>query len=129
MAHGPDGEPAPTEYPAMYPAIEHEHSEHTGRVVRIAAAPALGGLLFGYDSAVINGAVLAVRDHFGIGEFPLGVAVAAALIGAAIGAVTAGRLADRVGRLAVMKLAAVLFLASAFGTGLAVDIWMFGAFR
>ncbi|MFO7163420.1 MAG: sugar porter family MFS transporter [Mycolicibacterium hassiacum] len=113
----------------MYPAIEHEHSEHTGRVVRIAAVAALGGLLFGYDSAVINGAVLAVRDHFGIGEFPLGVAVAAALIGAAIGAVTAGRLADRVGRLAVMKLAAVLFLASAFGTGLAVDIWMFGAFR
>jgi sugar porter (SP) family MFS transporter len=90
---------------------------------------ALGGLLFGYDSAVINGAVAAVEDHFQISKFVTGVAVAAALIGAALGALVAGRLADKIGRLSVMKIAALLFLVSAFGTGLAPDIWIFGLFR
>ncbi|MGV0790988.1 sugar porter family MFS transporter [Mycolicibacterium sp. XJ1819] len=109
--------------------LDYEESEHSARVVRIAAVAALGGLLFGYDSAVINGAISAVRDHFRIGELVVGIAVAAALIGAALGAVVAGRLADRIGRLSVMKIAAVLFFISAFGTGLAVNVWMFGIFR
>jgi sugar porter (SP) family MFS transporter len=109
--------------------LDYEESEHSGRVVRIASVAALGGLLFGYDSAVINGAVSAVKDHFQIDQLTLGIAVAAALIGAALGAVVAGRLADKIGRLSVMKIAAVLFLISAFGTGLAVNIWMFGLFR
>ena len=51
------------------------------------------------------------------------------MLGAALGAVVAGRLADKIGRLSVMKIAAVLFLISAFGTGLAMNIWMFGLFR
>ena len=109
--------------------IDYEESEHSGRVVRIASVAALGGLLFGYDSAVINGAVSAVEDHFQISKFVTGVAVAAALIGAALGAVVAGRLADKIGRLSVMKIAALLFLISAFGTGLAPNIWIFGLFR
>jgi MFS transporter, SP family, sugar:H+ symporter len=121
MTHGPVGDSAS--------GLDYEESEHSGRVVRIASVAALGGLLFGYDSAVINGAVSAVEDHFQISKFVTGVAVAAALIGAALGAVTAGRLADKIGRLSVMKLAALLFLISAFGTGLANDIWVFGAFR
>jgi sugar porter (SP) family MFS transporter len=109
--------------------VDYEVSEHSGRVVRIASVAALGGLLFGYDSAVINGAVSAVKDHFRINELTVGVAVAAALIGAALGAVVAGRLADKIGRLSVMKIAALLFLISAFGTGLSHNIWMFGLFR
>ncbi len=121
MTHGPVGDSAS--------GLDYEESEHSGRVVRIASVAALGGLLFGYDSAVINGAVSAVEDHFQISKFVTGVAVAAALIGAALGAVTAGRLADKIGRLSVMKLAALLFLISAFGTGLANDIWVFGVFR
>jgi len=109
--------------------VDYEESEHSGRVVRIASVAALGGLLFGYDSAVINGAVAAVEDHFQTSKLVTGVAVAAALIGAALGAVVAGRLADKIGRLAVMKIAAGLFLVSAFGTGLAVNVEMFGLFR
>ena len=109
--------------------IDYEESEHSGRVVRIASVAALGGLLFGYDSAVINGAVAAVQDHFKIGNFTVGVAVAAALLGAAAGAMIAGRLADKIGRLSVMKIAALLFLISAFGTGLAPNVWIFGIFR
>src|SRR3954465_15396521 len=87
--------------------------------VRIASVAALGGLLFGYDSAVINGANDAIQKIYGIGDIKLGIAVASALLGAAVGAMTAGRIADRIGRIAVMKIAAVLFLISAFGTGLA----------
>ncbi|KWX66487.1 sugar porter family MFS transporter [Mycobacterium sp. NAZ190054] len=111
------------------PGLDYEETEHSGRVVRIACVAALGGLLFGYDSAVINGAVAALQDEFGIGNYALGFAVASALLGAALGALTAGRLADRIGRLSVMKIAAVLFLISAFGTGLATNIWLVVIFR
>ncbi|MBO0676322.1 sugar porter family MFS transporter [Mycolicibacterium sp. S2-37] len=97
--------------------------------VRIASVAALGGLLFGYDSAVINGAVDSIQEDFGIGNAELGFAVASALLGAAAGAMTAGRIADRIGRIAVMKIAAVLFLVSAFGTGLAPDVLWVVIFR
>ncbi|OBB42724.1 sugar porter family MFS transporter [Mycobacterium sp. 852002-51961_SCH5331710] len=121
MTHGPVGDPST--------GVDYEESEHSGRVVLIASVAALGGLLFGYDSAVINGAVSAVEDHFQTTKAVTGAAVAAALIGAALGAVVAGRLADKIGRLSVMKIAALLFLISAFGTGLAANVWMFGLFR
>ena len=98
-------------------------------VVRIASVAALGGLLFGYDSAVINGAVSAIEKHFEVAPGPLGFAVAAALIGAAAGAFTGGRIADRIGRLRVMQIAAVLFFISAIGCGLASDLTWFVVFR
>jgi sugar porter (SP) family MFS transporter len=97
--------------------------------IRIASVAALGGLLFGYDSAVINGAVDSIQEDFGIGNAELGFAVASALLGAALGAMTAGRLADKIGRIAVMKIAAVLFLISAFGTGFAHEVWTVVLFR
>ncbi|MBV9516084.1 MAG: sugar porter family MFS transporter [Mycobacteriaceae bacterium] len=97
--------------------------------VRIASVAALGGLLFGYDSAVINGAVDSIQKHFAIDNAALGFAVASALLGAALGAVTAGRIADRVGRLAVMRIAAAFFLVSAIGTGLATGVWLVVVFR
>jgi sugar porter (SP) family MFS transporter len=109
--------------------LDYEESEHSGRVVRIASVAALGGLLFGYDSAVINGAVSAIQDHFQIDNAALGFAVASALLGAAAGAMTAGRLADRIGRLQVMRIAALLFLLSALGTGLANSVWLVVIFR
>jgi len=100
-----------------------------GSAVKIASVAALGGLLFGYDSAVINGAVSSIEKTFNIGSATLGFAVASALLGAALGAMTAGRLADRIGRIAVMKIAAVLFLISAVGTALATSVWLVVIFR
>ena len=97
--------------------------------IRIASVAALGGFLFGYDSAVINGAVAAIEDHFVVSAEALGFAVASALLGAAAGALTAGGVADRFGRLYVMKIAAVLFLISAIGTGFANSLWMLVLFR
>ena len=90
-----------------------------GRAVLLAAVAALGGFLFGFDTAVINGAVLAIRDTFGMGAGLTGFVVASALLGCAVGAWLAGKLADRIGRIRVMVLAAVLFFLSAIGSGLA----------
>jgi MFS transporter, SP family, sugar:H+ symporter len=119
--HGPVGET---------PEIFDEDEFVSGRsAVRIASVAALGGLLFGYDTAVINGANDAMQKYFGVSDFLLGSAVASALVGAAIGAMTAGRIADRIGRIAVMKIAAALFLISAIGAGLSPSIWFVIVFR
>ncbi|KOX16024.1 major facilitator transporter [Nocardiopsis sp. NRRL B-16309] len=98
-------------------------------VVFIAAAAALGGFLFGYDSAVINGAVEGIRGRFGVGSAALGAVIAIPLLGAAAGAVIAGRLADRVGRPRVMQLAAVLFAVSAIGSMLPFTVWDLAVWR
>jgi MFS transporter, SP family, sugar:H+ symporter len=121
MTHGPVDDSAS--------GLDYEESEHSGRVVRIASVAALGGLLFGYDSAVINGAVSALKAHFDVDNATLGFAVASALLGAAAGAMTAGRLADKIGRLQVMRIAALLFFISAIGTGLANSVWLVVVFR
>jgi MFS transporter, SP family, sugar:H+ symporter len=121
MTHGPVGDSTS--------GLDYEESEHSGRVVLIASVAALGGLLFGYDSAVINGAVSALQDHFHVSNAALGFAVASALLGAAAGAMTAGRLADKIGRLQVMRIAALLFFISAIGTGLANSVWLVVVFR
>ncbi|CAN5412148.1 sugar porter family MFS transporter [soil metagenome] len=110
-------------------AITDEDFSSGKTAIRIASVAALGGLLFGYDSAVINGAVDSIQEDFGIGNAELGFAVASALLGAAAGAMTAGRLADKIGRISVMKIAAVLFLVSAFGTGFAHEVWTVVLFR
>ncbi|MCB1263507.1 MAG: sugar porter family MFS transporter [Mycobacterium sp.] len=112
------------------PSVFGDDDPGSGRgAVRIASVAALGGLLFGYDSAVINGAVDAIQKHFEVNNASLGFAVASALLGAAAGAMTAGRIADRIGRLAVMKIAAVLFFISAIGTGLAGNVGTIVLFR
>ncbi|AVV40280.1 sugar porter family MFS transporter [Streptomyces sp. ID05-04B] len=105
------------------------HPDHLGHVVFIAAAAAMGGFLFGYDSSVINGAVEAVRDRYDIGSAALAQVIAIALIGCAVGAATAGRIADRIGRIRVMQIAAVLFTVSAVGSALPFSLWDFAFWR
>jgi MFS family permease len=110
-------------------AFDDEDYSSGGTAVRIASVAALGGLLFGYDSAVINGAVDSIQSDFGIGDAELGFAVASALLGAAAGAMSAGRIADRIGRISVMKIAAVFFFVSAIGTALAPNVTTVVIFR
>jgi sugar porter (SP) family MFS transporter len=93
------------------------------KVVGLAVAGAVGGFLFGFDSSVVNGAVDAVQKDFSLSATLIGLAVASALIGCAIGAYFAGRVADRWGRIPAMLAGAVLFLASAIGAGLSVGVW------
>jgi SP family sugar:H+ symporter-like MFS transporter len=99
------------------------HPDHLGHVIFIAAAAAMGGFLFGYDSSVINGAVEAIRDRYDIGSAALAQVIAVALIGCAIGAATAGRIADRIGRIRCMQIAAVLFTISAVGSALPFSLY------
>ncbi|MFE2228215.1 sugar porter family MFS transporter [Streptomyces kronopolitis] len=99
------------------------HPEHLGHVIFITAAAAMGGFLFGYDSSVINGAVEAIRSRYDVGSAVLAQVIAVALIGCAIGAATAGRVADRIGRIRVMQIAAVLFTISAVGSALPFALW------
>ncbi|MFA6229987.1 MAG: sugar porter family MFS transporter [Rhodanobacter sp.] len=95
----------------------------TVRVVLISAAAALGGFLFGYDTAVINGAVDAIRGHFALNAGEIGFTVSCALLGSALGAWYAGMLANRWGRVRTMQVAAVLLVAAAVGSGLAMAVW------
>jgi len=92
-------------------------------IVFIAAAAALGGFLFGYDSAVINGAVTGIQHDFEVGSGTTGFMVAAALPGAAAGALTGGWMADRIGRIRAMQIAAALFTASGVGSMFAFHTW------
>ena len=96
---------------------------------RFASVAAIGGLLFGYDISVTNGTVKALQAHFHIGNAVLGLAAGSALLGAAAGAVIVGRIADRMGRLAMMRLAAACFFICGIGAGLANGIWMFIIFH
>ncbi|MFD4954536.1 sugar porter family MFS transporter [Streptomyces sp. NPDC058451] len=105
------------------PGARTAHPEHLGHVIFIAAAAAMGGFLFGYDSSVINGAVEAIRSRYGIGSAELAQVIAIALIGCAIGAATAGRIADRIGRIRCMRIAATLFTISAVGSALPFALW------
>ncbi|KHK98518.1 major facilitator transporter [Microbacterium mangrovi] len=98
-------------------------SPYGKRAVGLAVAAAVGGFLFGFDSSVINGAVDSIQSDFGLNSVITGFVVAIALLGCAVGAVIAGNLADRWGRLRVMLLGAVLFFASSLGAGLAFSVW------
>ena len=81
MTHGPVGGDDAS-------FLDDDSGFSSGRTaVRIAAVAALGGLLFGYDSAVINGAVASIQEDFSISNASLGFAVASALLGAAAGAI------------------------------------------
>ena len=105
------------------------HPEHLGHVIFITASAAMGGFLFGYDSSVINGAVEGIRGKYDIGSAALAQVIAIALIGCAIGAATAGRIADRIGRIRCMQIAAILFTISAVGSALPFDIYDLAVWR
>jgi len=103
--------------------------DHQRYVYSIACIAALGGLLFGYDTAVISGAIGFLRVRFALNAAQTGWAASSALVGCVIGVVIAGVLSDRIGRKKVLVLSAVLFTASAIGTALAERMSVFIAFR
>lgn len=93
--------------------------ENTRLIILISVVATIGGFLFGFDSGVINGTVDGLQQAFGSSKAGLGFEVASMLLGCAIGAFFAGRLADRWGRRSVLIISAVLFLFSAIGAGMA----------
>ncbi len=110
---------------SVSPASNPRHSASIIFVLLISAAAALGGFLFGFDTAVINGAVIALGDYFKVGPVLVGMSVSLALIGSAFGALLSGPVSDRYGRIRPMLLAAFLFTISGVGSGLPVTVWDF----
>ena len=95
----------------------------------IAATAALGGLLFGYDTGVISGALLFLRAAFHLSHLMQGVVTSIALAGAAAGAAVAGTLADRFGRRPILLVTAAIFVVGAAVSALAVSLPMLLAGR
>lgn len=98
-------------------------------VIRSAVVAALGGLLFGFDTAVISGTTSSLTRVFDLSPFGLGFTVATALIGTIIGALTASRPADRFGRRPMLFAIAILYIISAIGSAVADNWILFMIFR
>jgi len=98
---------------------EVAHTQGGGFVFTISAISALAGLLFGYDTGVISGARLYVREDFHLSTLQDSTVSSLALLGCLIGAAFSGTLADRFGRRSVLFQVATLFVIGAFGTALA----------
>ncbi|MGH9615339.1 MAG: sugar porter family MFS transporter [Acidobacteriaceae bacterium] len=95
----------------------------------ICGIAAIAGLLFGFDIAVINGAIVFLRVAFHLSDFQTEIAVSSLLIGCIAGAGVAGWLSDRYGRKRVLSLSALLFAVSSLGAALPHDFVQFGSAR
>ena len=111
------------------PADIVDDARATPAIIMSAAGAALGGLLFGFDTAVISGATGALQTQFALTEASLGFTVASALIGTVLGSLISGMPADRYGRKAIMLSVAIAYVVSSLGTALAHDWPVLIAFR
>jgi len=108
------------------PANHHHDAFY---VLKICAVAALGGLLFGYDTAVISGAVDSIREYFDLSPAETGWAVSNVVLGSIVGALGAGWVAGHLGRKKALVLAAVLFSVSALGSALVDSLTWFVVYR
>jgi len=95
----------------------------------ISLVAAISGLLFGFDTAVINGALIFLRADLGLSTRGTEIATSSLLVGCALGAAVAGWLTDRLGRKRMLIVSALLFAASAFGAALPRTLAEFVAAR
>ena len=91
----------------------------TATLIKSTVVAALGGLLFGFDTAVISGTTAGLKVTFHLSDWGLGLTVSIALIGTILGAMFAGMPGDRYGRRDSLRAMAILYLISALGCGLA----------
>ena len=94
-------------------------------VIFLAATAALGGLLFGFDIAIITGAGPFLTEHFNLNDLSLGWAFSSLLFGCALGSTVAGRLTDFYGRKKILLVVAALFAITSVGTGAAPTFALF----
>jgi len=94
-------------------------------VIFLAATAALGGLLFGFDIAIITGAGPFLTEHFNLNDLSLGWAFSSLLFGCALGSTVAGRLTDFYGRKKILLVVAALFAITSVGTGVAPTFALF----
>src|SRR4028118_2352331 len=95
------------------------HTFNASYILLISTVSALGGVLFGFDTAIISGTIPFIKSHFGLDEVMLGWAVSSILVGCGLGAMIAGKLADALGRRIALFICAFLFAATGVGVALA----------
>lgn len=100
-----------------------------GFMFYVAFVASLGGLLFGFDTAVISGAEKAIQSIYGLSDFAHGFTIATALIGTIIGALVCGRPSEKSGRQKSLIIIAYLYLISAIGSAVIVNWYSFMFFR
>jgi MFS transporter, SP family, galactose:H+ symporter len=107
--------------------LKHEPSRigRRGFIVLTSITVAIGGFLFGYDTAVISGAILFVRNQFHLTSFQTEIAVSIVLAGALAGTMAGGYLGDRFGRKPTLIMTAVVYGIFALTTGLATGTFVF----
>jgi MFS transporter, SP family, sugar:H+ symporter len=110
-------------------AVQAKSETNMGLIVLITIVATLGGFLFGFDSGVINGTFDGLQAAFGSSIAGGGFNVASMLLGCAAGAFMAGWLADKFGRRTILLVAAVFFIISAWGSGIAVSAGEFVIYR
>jgi sugar porter (SP) family MFS transporter len=98
-------------------------------VIAVTLVAAIGGLIFGFDTAIVAGATRYMKEQFSLNALQEGWAVSVVLIGCMFGAGLAGPISDRIGRRRFMLISAVLFLVSAVGCALPRTITEFVIFR
>jgi MFS transporter, SP family, arabinose:H+ symporter len=98
---------------------------HLSYVLLLAATAALGGLLFGFDIAIITGAGPFLIEHFGLSDLSLGIAFSSLLFGCVLGSAVAGRVTDRFGRRRILLWVALIFALTSIQTALASSFSMF----
>ncbi|QEH97553.1 sugar porter family MFS transporter [Gluconobacter thailandicus] len=94
----------------------HSERHDTRYVLAICAVAALGGILFGYDTSVISGAVHPLQEHFALSAAATGWAVSNVVVGCVAGALLAGWMADGLGRRMTLVICAVIFSVQSLGT-------------
>ncbi len=112
--------------------IDGKPSTSSGSLVYltlICLVATLGGLLFGYDTGVISGAIGPLVERFDLSPRMEGWAASCALVGCIFGAAFAGAISDSIGRKKLLVISAVFFLVSAFGTALPRNLTVFIIFR
>ena len=102
---------------------------NTGYVAFLSLVAAIGGILFGYDTAVISGTISGVAAQFSLDAMQQGWFVGCALVGSIGGVAVAGVLSDRFGRKLTMLLSAVLFTVSAVGCAVSADFIQLVVYR
>lgn len=109
--------------------LESPERDNSALIVLISCVATIGGFLFGFDSGVINGTVDGLQQAFSSDRAGTGFNVASMLLGCAVGAFFAGHLADIYGRRRLLQAAAVCFLVSAWGSGVAGSSLEFVLYR
>lgn len=124
--HPKDGVPTTT---ASFSLPSIDQRSVARRIMWVTAITTLGGLLFGYDTGVTNGALGFIVDYFGLNAAEEGMITFSLLIGAAIGAAAGGRLSDAIGRKRLVMIMSVLFVVGAVGCSLSFDFGVLLVFR